>query len=273
MVSIGIPTYNQGRYIGKAIESIINQSFEEIEIIISNNSSNDNTDNICREYAAKDRRINYYLQDKNIGPIRNFDFVLSKATGDYFFWAASDDFFSNNWIEMLLPNFGADTILSVGKIVNIAEDNKVIREWDTKDYLDTNRVIRSLKYYLSNSMEGNYVHGIFRTEYLRMAGGMKRYGWAWPITDRMLIYHVIQDGKIKTSNKAILYKRIERSSAIKFPKSVLKPLISLLTSNYLSLVKVPLTIKFLSLILMLPKISLLIIINYKKVLQSMIEHR
>lgn len=106
LVSIGMPLYNSERTVVKAIQSIISQDYKNIELIISDNASSDETEKICRSFAEKDSRIKYFRNKLNIGPLFNFQFVLNESRGDYFMWAAGDDirtlgFISNN-LKILL---------------------------------------------------------------------------------------------------------------------------------------------------------------------------
>jgi glycosyltransferase involved in cell wall biosynthesis len=91
-VSIGLPVYNGELFLKTAIDSLLNQSYSNFELIISDNNSTDSTQRICQEYAKNDDRIRYIKQEKNIGPYPNFYFVLSQSKGKYFMWAAADDF-------------------------------------------------------------------------------------------------------------------------------------------------------------------------------------
>jgi glycosyltransferase involved in cell wall biosynthesis len=99
-VSIGLPVFNAENIISNAIESILNQSFVDFELIISDNNSTDRTMEICKKYEDQDNRVKFYKQTENIGPERNFQFVLEKAKGEYFKWCAGDDVMSLDFIEM-----------------------------------------------------------------------------------------------------------------------------------------------------------------------------
>lgn len=110
LVSIGMPVYNSELTIHKAIKSIVSQDYKNIELIISDNASTDETEKICRSLAKKDARIKYFRNKQNIGPLLNFQFVLKESKGDYFMWAAGDDirtlgFISAN-LEVLLHQPG-----------------------------------------------------------------------------------------------------------------------------------------------------------------------
>ena len=75
-VSIGMPVYNGAKFIEAALDSLLAQTFEGFELIISDNASTDRTEVICRSYAARDNRIRYYRQEKNQGAIWNFNHVF-----------------------------------------------------------------------------------------------------------------------------------------------------------------------------------------------------
>ncbi len=92
LISIGMPVFNGEKYIKEALDSLLSQNLIDFEVIISDNSSSDGTQNICEEYAARDSRIRYSRQDKNIGVIRNFRYVLDRSEAEYFMWLAYDDY-------------------------------------------------------------------------------------------------------------------------------------------------------------------------------------
>ena len=102
LVSIGIPVYNSDDTIAACLRTVLNQTYRNIEVVISDNCSTDKTANICKDFAAVDSRISLVLQDKNIGPAANFDYVLSKSTGSYFMWVAADDIKSENFVALNL---------------------------------------------------------------------------------------------------------------------------------------------------------------------------
>ena len=96
-ISIGLPIYNSQKFIRKRLENILVQTFNDFELIISDNASTDDSVKICKEFMEKDSRIKLYVQDKNIGQFNNYNFVLEQSHGEYFIWAAADD--------LLLPEF------------------------------------------------------------------------------------------------------------------------------------------------------------------------
>ena len=123
-VSIGMPVYNGEPFIREALDSLLVQTFTDFELIISDNASTDKTEQICREYAAKDKRIRYIRQEINRGAAANFQYVLDEAVGEYFMWAAADDLWDSEFILKLIPLVERENIvLAFSGWVEIDENN------------------------------------------------------------------------------------------------------------------------------------------------------
>jgi glycosyltransferase involved in cell wall biosynthesis len=105
-----MPVYNGDQFVEEAIECILNQTFKDFVIFISDNASTDQTANICKRYAAEDRRIIYFKQDKNIGHVRNFQYLKNQNYGEYFMWAAVDDRRSPEFLESLVDVLDRNTL-------------------------------------------------------------------------------------------------------------------------------------------------------------------
>ena len=86
-----MPVYNGARYLEGAVRSLLNQTERDFVILISDNSSSDETRAICGRLAAEDPRIKYTRHGRNIGATRNFEYVLRAAESPFFMWAAHDD--------------------------------------------------------------------------------------------------------------------------------------------------------------------------------------
>ena len=98
-VSIGLPVYNGEKYLAQAIQSILDQTFIDFELIISDNASTDETAQICADFAARDRRVRYFRQEQNLGAAPNHQFTFFQAVGEYFKWSAHDDIMEPTWLE------------------------------------------------------------------------------------------------------------------------------------------------------------------------------
>ncbi len=102
-VSIGIPVFNGAKTLAKTIEAAINQDYKNLEIIISDNCSTDETQLIAEEFQKKDSRIRYIRQEINYGMTANFSKVFENSTGEFFMWAAHDDQHEPTFISRCLP--------------------------------------------------------------------------------------------------------------------------------------------------------------------------
>jgi glycosyltransferase involved in cell wall biosynthesis len=133
-VSIGLPIYNSQKFIRKRLENILSQTFNDFELVISDNASTDDTVKICKEFMKKDSRIKLYVQNKNIGQFNNYNFILDHVLGEYFMWIADDDLLSPQFLEknfnVLESNKKVVTSVSklkmFGEFTNILEKEKNI---------------------------------------------------------------------------------------------------------------------------------------------------
>lgn len=133
-VSIGIPVYNGERYLVETLDSVLGQTYTDMEIVISDNGSTDSTESICRTYAAKDDRIKYFRYSENRGAAWNYNNVFLLAKGEYFKWAAADDVLAPTLIEKcvkILINNPA-VVLCYARTQAIDADSTVIREYPSK---------------------------------------------------------------------------------------------------------------------------------------------
>jgi glycosyltransferase involved in cell wall biosynthesis len=122
-VSVGMPVYNAERYIEEALASILGQTFDDFELVISDNASSDRTSEICRAYAEKDERIRYFMMPRNVGVVENFNNVFRLSTGPYFKWAAADDVCGPDYLRQAVAVLDGDSsvVLVWARVVGIDE--------------------------------------------------------------------------------------------------------------------------------------------------------
>ncbi|MEP6514091.1 MAG: glycosyltransferase family 2 protein [Parafilimonas sp.] len=97
-ISVLIPTYNYAQYLDEAIQSVIDQTYSDFELIIVDNNSTDNTDEVVRKYLY-DGRISYYKNETNIGMVANFNKCLEYSKGEYIKYLLADDKFHPELLE------------------------------------------------------------------------------------------------------------------------------------------------------------------------------
>jgi glycosyltransferase involved in cell wall biosynthesis len=99
-LSIGLPVYNGESFLAESLDALLGQSYEDFELIISDNASADGTADICRRYAKQDSRIRYFRQPRNIGCAPNHNFVTEQARGELFKVASHDDLYARDLIKL-----------------------------------------------------------------------------------------------------------------------------------------------------------------------------
>ncbi len=106
LVSIIIATYNGGKYLESQLASIVDQTYQNIEIIILDDGSTDNTRNILTDHAAKHKNIQLHFNERNLGYIKNFEKGCRLASGNYISFCDQDDVWELNKTEILMNAIG-----------------------------------------------------------------------------------------------------------------------------------------------------------------------
>jgi len=130
LISVGMPVFNEEKYLKETVESILNQDYDKFELIISDNASTDKTEDICLELAQKDGRIKYIRNRANVGAYENFSNVFRKASGEFFMFAGGHDLWSSNFMSACLQTLQdyPSTVLSCASTVWIDECNQQIKK-------------------------------------------------------------------------------------------------------------------------------------------------
>jgi glycosyltransferase involved in cell wall biosynthesis len=128
-VSLGMPVYNAEEYLEEALDSLLGQTFDDFELVISDNASTDRTEEICRKYAAQDERIRYFRYRANYGVFHNFRTVFKLSGGEYFKWCASDDVCAPNYLRRAVDVLDRDpsVVLVFPLVVGIDEKGRRTR--------------------------------------------------------------------------------------------------------------------------------------------------
>ena len=108
LVSVGIPTFNRAAKLARAAESVLRQTHGDIELVISDNASADETENVCRELVARDGRVRYLRGTANRGPTANFNTVIGEMRGEYVMLLSDDDWLEETYVERCLAALLAD---------------------------------------------------------------------------------------------------------------------------------------------------------------------
>ncbi|MFD8707918.1 glycosyltransferase family 2 protein [Kitasatospora sp. NPDC059648] len=98
-LSIGLPVYNGEEYLAESLDALLGQTYEDFELVISDNASTDRTQDICRTYAKQDSRIRYLRLPVNVGAAPNHNYVFTQCRGELFKWASHDDLYARDLLR------------------------------------------------------------------------------------------------------------------------------------------------------------------------------
>lgn len=208
LVSIGLPTYNRAATLGRAIESALNQDYQNIQLLISDNASTDETEAICLNAAQQDDRVRYLRQQTNQGAIANFREVLSQAGGEFFMWLADDDWLEASYVAacvgILLAN--PDHMLVCGR-ARFFDGEQFVFEEAGINLTDDSGANRVLTYYDQVVWNGTF-YGVMRREPSRHIPIHETVGADW-----FFIADVAFTGKVRTLNQASVNRSLKGESS------------------------------------------------------------
>lgn len=202
LVSVGVPVRNEAQFLRQALDALVGQIDVEIEIIISDNASTDDTANICREYCAKYPFINYHRYEQNVGPSINFQYVLAQAKGEYFMWASGHDLWEKNYLSACanLLDSQPESILAFGATSWIDGDGNAydrITGWS-----DTRGLSLVARYCTVFWGHMNPIVGMIRTEKLKQQKIDDMVG-----IDLVMLLNLVMQGDFAHSLETKWYRR------------------------------------------------------------------
>ncbi len=167
LVSIGVFLYNEGRFVRESLSALLQQDYPNLEIIISDNCSTDETADICRELTTGDERVRFIRQESNIGAAANSIGVLEQASGHYFMWASGHDLWSANLVTECVKVLEARPTAAIA----YAESCWIGAGGESLDKLsasyDTGGMNDITRFFLAFWGNMHPILGLIRMEYLR----------------------------------------------------------------------------------------------------------
>lgn len=155
--------YNGELFIREALNSLLEQTFNDFELVVSDNASTDSTEKICREYSNIDNRITYLRLKENIGASANFQYVLKEALGQYFMWAAHDDVLRCDHLANLVTKAEENSSYNVvmSNVILINEKSEITKKISiTKSKCIFERICLGSK-------DHYFIYGLWKTEFLK----------------------------------------------------------------------------------------------------------
>lgn len=203
-VSVGLPVFNGEKYVDESIESILNQTYRDLELVISDNCSTDRTEEICRKWEALDDRVHYFRNDENQGGAWNHNRVFREARGEYFHWASHDDRLMPEFIAECVATLDAhpEVVLSYTKVLQIDGHGDPLEPWSDYSDVTSNDRVERMRAALRDWM-CLPIYGLIRSDVLRRTGLLRPYHAA----DRLLLGELAIYGKWSLSEKGLFVHR------------------------------------------------------------------
>lgn len=171
-VTVGLPVYNGQRYLRNTLDSLIGQTFQDFELVISDNASTDATEDICREYAAQDKRVQYLRNPANMGLAWNHNRLVGIASGDLFKWAGADDSYLPTYLARCVEALDGhpDAILAYPRSTAIDEHGHRLYDYSPEWELPYDSPAERLRWVILKGghwVNADAVSGVIRVEALR----------------------------------------------------------------------------------------------------------
>jgi glycosyltransferase involved in cell wall biosynthesis len=166
-LSIGLPVYNGEKYLAESLDALLGQTYEDFELIISDNASTDGTAEICRRYGKQDSRIRFIAQPRNIGQIPNHNFVAKQARGELFKWASHDDLYARDLLSRCVDALDDDPqiVLAHSRTAMIDDTGTVTKLFDYRVAVDAVQTPERFRSMLFDGWD-DYTYGVVRTKVL-----------------------------------------------------------------------------------------------------------
>lgn len=197
MISIAMTTYNGEKYLREQLDSILNQTFSDFELIICDDCSKDATVKILEEYSLKDKRVRYFVNEKNLGFKKNFEKAISLCSGEYVAFSDQDDIWLPEKLEESITHIGNNNLLCSNSL--LIDENGNSLNLTYKECAGLNR-------YFPNDYEFRFKH-ILIWNFVQGASVLAKKDFLlqnMPIPEN-LVYHDYYFGVIAQMQNSLIY--------------------------------------------------------------------
>lgn len=223
-VGIGVPVYNGGEMLRQSLECLRMQTHEDIEVLMGDNASTDETGDICAEFAARDSRFRHIRRPENLGSLPNFVDLRRQSTAPLFMWRAYDDLSDVDFVAELAALFERDpTIrLAVGQVRTEVEGRKAPRIRPYRPGPRSPR-IAGVAHRLLRS-HASWIYGLWDRETLSrdqdrvLAGYPHLWGW-----DHLCMLPTLLDGAVAGTNTVSFVQRIVHGGTTRRERKAKQP--------------------------------------------------
>ena len=227
LISIIVPIYNVEIYLAKCIESLISQTYKNIEIFLVDDGSPDNSYKICEKYAKKDKRIKF-IRKENGGYGSVLEYAINNISGEYFLICDSDDWLEKNAVEKLVSasiKFNADFVIARKMLVY--KDGKKIPDKSDFQILDGNKLYTELTPFLALPCSPhsklykrdlcrniNFPHKINNTDFLLYQVYLTRISSVFYLDEELSNYFIDRPGNSFNEDEKLTEKSLNSNSIV-----------------------------------------------------------
>jgi glycosyltransferase involved in cell wall biosynthesis len=211
-VSIGLPVFNGANYVADSIQSILSQTFTDLELVISDNASTDDTRAICERFAANDPRVRYHRSNANMGAAWNHNQVFRLSRGRYFRWSSHDDVYAPEYVARCVEILEAnpDVVLAYPRVRLLDENGKLLHRLPYPAVAAEPDVAGRFASVLRQT--GCYaIYGVIRSESVRRTGLFK----PWAAADKNILARLALMGRFYQVEEDLLYFRSHPGRSVK----------------------------------------------------------
>jgi len=212
-VSIGLPVYNGEKYLEEAIDSILAQTYKDFELILSDNASEDHTQEICLKYAEKDQRIRYHRNEKNLGAAPNHNLAFKLAKGEFFKWFGYDDKISPEFLSKCVEVLDKhpDVVLCMPETSLIDEHGQPLGGYEYKADADISDPHKRFQNFVLKNESGNYVYGLMRADSIAKTAPHGSY----PSSDLVFLAELALYGRYYIIPEPLYHRRFHAGQSTK----------------------------------------------------------
>jgi len=208
LVSIGIPTYCRAEKLERAVGSVLGQTYANLEVVISDNASDDGTEAFCRALCEREPRVRYLRSPHNRGPTANFNVLFGELRGDYAMLLSDDDWLDHGYIASCLAELdrGPGHVLACG-IAHYLRDDVVVRE-GVEMQLENDSPNKRVLTYLREVDENGVFYGLMPKAVLQRAAPLRNVlGNDW-----LLAAAIAAQGKVTTVRATAINRELDGTS-------------------------------------------------------------
>jgi glycosyltransferase involved in cell wall biosynthesis len=210
-VSVGMPAYNAVRYIEESIQSILQQSLPDLELIVQDNASTDRTVELCQEIAARDPRVRVIRNPVNLGVNPNYRIVAQNARGEYFKWQSANDLLDRDFLAKCVAVLDArrDVVLAFGRTVLFQTDTESGTPYDDNMNVEDEDPLARFYRTIADLRLNNMINGLIRRDVLMRTSVHPDYY----SSDNVVLSELALAGKIVLVPETRFFRRMDKHSA------------------------------------------------------------